>query len=313
MALTAAALAAEPAWDSTAKTGWPAPFEKVSIPSTADGAAQPAYVYKATGEQPRPLVVSLHTWSGGYSQVDPLAALVQKKNWNYIHPDFRGPNTTPASCASKLALQDVDDAIAYALANMPVDKENIFVVGTSGGGHMACATYLNTRHPVKMTFAWVPITDLEAWYHQSKERRHKYADHILAVTQSQETLNVEDARARSPMFMPIPADLNAPIRIFAGIDDGYKGSVPITHSLLFYNRLAKFSGGENLVSESDIAALAAREKPADPSALPSLGKHKVLYHRASKLASVTIFQGGHEMVVDSCFAQMEELADNPAR
>ena len=304
--------AAEPSWDSTVKKGWPPSFEKVSIPCTADGAVQPAYVYKATGEKPRPLVVSLHTWSGGYAQTDPLAPLVQAKNWNYIHPDFRGPNNTPASCASKLAIQDVDDAIAYALANLPVDKDNIFVVGTSGGGHMACASYLHTRHPVKMTFAWVPITDLEAWFHQSKERRSKYADHILAATQSEGTLNVEEARARSPMFMPIPAKLKAPIRIFAGIDDGYKGSVPITHSLLFYNRLAQFAGGENLVPESDISALAAREKPGDSPGLPPLGKHEVLYHRASKLASVTIFQGGHEMAVDSCFAQMEELADQPA-
>jgi acetyl esterase/lipase len=306
------AFAAEPTWDSTAKKGWPPSFEKVSIPSTADGATQAAYIYKATGEQPRPLVVSLHTWSGGYAQTDPLAPLVEQKNWNYIHPDFRGPNFTPAACASKLAIQDVDDAIAYALANMPVDKGNIFVVGTSGGGHMACAHYLNTRHPVKMTFAWVPITDLEAWYQESRDRKSNYADHIFAATQSEGTLNVEEARARSPMFMAIPKDLKAPIRIFAGIDDGYTGSVPITHSLLFYNRLAQFAGGENLVPDEDVAALAAREKPGDKPNLPPLGKKEVLYHRGSKLASVTIFQGGHEMVVGSCFAQMEELADPPA-
>lgn len=299
----------DPAWDSTAETQWVTPFEKVSIPSTADGTAQNAYIYKATGAQPMPLVISLHTWSGDYTQTDPIAALAQKENWNYIHPDFRGPNATPASCASKLALQDVEDAISYAIANMPVDKANIFVVGTSGGGHMACAVYLNTRHPVRTTFAWVPITDIEAWFYQSQARKNKYAGQILAITQSKGAPNAEDARSRSPMYLPIPEGLHSPIRLFAGIDDGYSGSVPISQSLLFYNRLAAHSGNkEDLVPDSDIIALVGRGKPGPFTAAATIGGRKVLYQRASKLASVTIFQGSHEMVVDYCFGQMKDLA-----
>ncbi len=302
----------EPLWDSTAAHDWQPPYEKVAIPSTLDGAIQQAYIYRSTSSTPVPLVVNLHTWSGDYTQFDGFGDLVKNKNWNFIHPDFRGSNTTPQSCASKYAIQDVDDAIAYALKTMPVDPENIFITGTSGGGMMSCVAYLNTRHPIRATFAWVPITDLEAWYYQSAARKNKYAKNILTVTGSSgKNLNADDARSRSSLYMPIPKELKSPIHLFAGIDDGYSGSVPISHTLLFYNRMAEFAGApDKKAPESEIIAMLSRGKPSTPPPGYEIDGRKVLYHQESPLATVTIFQGGHEMLVPYCFSRIEQIVEN---
>ncbi|WP_010553442.1 alpha/beta hydrolase family protein [Pseudoalteromonas arctica] len=78
-----------------------------------------------------PLIMSLHTWSGDYQQFDPLASLSLKAGWNYIHPDFRGPNNSTDSCLSDKVISDIDDSIFYVIKNGNVDKDNIFIVGTS--------------------------------------------------------------------------------------------------------------------------------------------------------------------------------------
>lgn len=70
-------------------------FEKVEIPSTKDGEVQKAFMYKSTSKTSQPLIVSLHTWSGYYNQTDPLTKEILARDWNYIHPDFRGANRTP--------------------------------------------------------------------------------------------------------------------------------------------------------------------------------------------------------------------------
>ena len=85
----------EPAWDNTSKRKWDPAFQKVEIPSTKDGEVQKAFMYKSTSKVSQPLIVSLHTWSGYYNQTDPLAKEILARDWNYIHPDFRGANRTP--------------------------------------------------------------------------------------------------------------------------------------------------------------------------------------------------------------------------
>jgi len=119
-----------------------------------------------------PLIVSLHTWSGDYSQNDPLAEMARKEGWNYIHPDFRGPNRTRDACLSKKAITDIDDAVQYAKdnGNGNVDMNNIFIVGASGGGYATLGSYLKISHQIKAFLSWVPISDLSAWFHQSKNR-----------------------------------------------------------------------------------------------------------------------------------------------
>ena len=146
---------------------WSKGFAVVNIPSTIDGRVQQAYFYKAR-QVGRPLVVSLHTWSGSYSQSDPIAALSMEEDVNYIHPDFRGPNNSKEACCSALALGDIDDAISWALANVDVDTSRIYVIGVSGGGYATLSTFMKSKHRIKKFSAWASITDLVAWHDESR-------------------------------------------------------------------------------------------------------------------------------------------------
>ncbi len=90
-----------------------------------------ALFMKSTGTQTRPLIISLHTWSNNYEQQDTLAWTCYRKNYNYIHPDFRGPNNNPEACGSKFVIQDIEDAISFAIEKGNVDMDQVHVVGTS--------------------------------------------------------------------------------------------------------------------------------------------------------------------------------------
>jgi len=132
-AIENAATNGRPAGDQTPQVTssfqWDGDFEVVDIPSSADREIQKAYFHASESAQPQPLLVHLHTWSNDYSKADVLAKMVRDRGWNYIHPDFRGRNNTPQSSCSELAIQDIDDAIAYALRKSNVDTSRIYVAG----------------------------------------------------------------------------------------------------------------------------------------------------------------------------------------
>jgi len=113
------------AWDNTADKKWPVGFKQTEIKSSADSSAQKAIFYKTGQSKPQPLIVSLHTWSGNFTQEDPLTKEILLRDWNYIHPDFRGANNTPQSCGSELVIQDIEDAIQFAIKNGNVDKDQL--------------------------------------------------------------------------------------------------------------------------------------------------------------------------------------------
>ena len=288
------------------RTVWPAAFQRAEIPSSVDGARQAAYFLSAPAtEDKKPLVVSLHAWSFGFEQDDPIARRVLQAGWNYIRPDFRGANRTPDACLSRKALSDIDDAIAYAKARAPVDERFVFVAGVSGGGLATLGTYMRSRHDVRLFLAWVPISDLAAWYGESVQRKNKYAQEILAVTSSKEALNAEEARRRSPLFMGGPIMSRARLEMYAGIHDGHTGSVPVSQSLRFFNRLAgQYGRADAQVSEKEIASLL--NEIGDQGATGKIDGRAVVFHRDIPQVSVTLFEGSHEMLAGHCFLRMKE-------
>ncbi|GMW00202.1 MAG: hypothetical protein AMXMBFR84_13400 [Candidatus Hydrogenedentota bacterium] len=288
---------------------WPGEYTLIDIPSSLDGVLQRAYFAQSQGDTPRPLLVSLHTWSGNYTQTDPLAAKALEANWNYIHPDFRGPNWSPDACLSDKAIADIDDAIQFALTTGKVDTSNIFVTGVSGGGYATLGTYLRTRHPVKAFLAWAAISDIEAWYWQCVNAKQEYADHILRSTSSGAALDSEEARRRSPLHWNVTQLPNGQLEIYEGIHDGYTGSVPISHSLLFYNKVAVLAPGHpSLVSMEDMINLLSRNVGQSTESKPIDGR-AVYYMRQTGPVSLVIFEGGHEMLVEHCFERMRQMAD----
>ncbi len=284
-------------------------FTKDSITSSLDGVKQFFYYHQSTGAENRPLIVSLHQWSADYSTYkNSLAHETKGKNWNFIRPDFRGPNNHFKACGSKYVIADIDEAIDWAVKNLPVDTNHIYIVGASGGGYAALCHFMKSRYKVKEYSVWVPISDLKRWYFESKSRNSKYATDIIQCTcEDCNEINLELAMERSPLYWKTPVNKldDCKLKIYAGIHDGYTGSVPIIHSLLFYNKIVKDIGGSesNYVSCDEMTwMLTTRTSPSQTKG--KISDREIRYFKTFKNVSLTIFEGGHEILVDSILEKM---------
>lgn len=275
---------------------------QVDIPSTADTNIQPAIFYKSGSQGKKPLIVSLHSWSGDYKQNDPLVQKIKEMDWNYIHPNFRGPNNIPEACGSPLVVRDIEDAIDFALKNASVNKKQIHIIGGSGGAHATLLCYMKIRHDITSFSAWNPITNLVDWYYESLGRQNKYAEDIFKATSSKEILNIDEAKRRSPVFMKYPGKIRKKSKLFIyhGIHDGYLGSVPTTHSLNFFNELIKKNDPEEkeaLIPEKDIMDLVIKRcLPESISNTEKISDRKIHYNKSYKNIEIIIFEGSHEML-----------------
>jgi len=287
------ARAARVAWDDTVAKDWPAGFK-----AEMTDAGQPLYAYAPSIGTPRPLIISLHTWSGGYDQADKLAVYAESKGWNYVHPHVQGPNNTTDACLSEKVVRDVEDAYRWAVSNMQVDLQNVIIVGASGGAYTALGSMLKSDVPAKAYFAWVPITDLAAWRNQSVKRSLKYLADVERCAAVSGAYAAEDARKRSPLHMELTPGRRYPeLHLYAGLHDGFKGSVPTSHSILFYNKLASHyqAAPESLVNAEEMAAITTLASEVDSSEL--VGDRDVHLKKSIPGLSLTVFEGGHEMLV----------------
>ena len=294
-------------YGGTTRVEGAATFRTVRVTSTIDSAAEPALYWSPKVEAGRrvPLLVVLHTWSGGYNQRgfgDKCLIECEKRGWAIIQPNFRGPNKRPEACGSELAVQDVLDAVAFVKKESAIDEDRVYLVGTSGGGHMAML--MVGRHPRVWAgvSAWVGISDLAAWHAETtKAGRKNYAGNIENVVGgkpgSSDKVDAE-LRRRSPLTHLANAKSVA-IDLQAGIHDGHTGSVPVSHTLRAFNVLAKANGlARRVLTEAQIAHMTAeRQVPqalADERVDEPGRKHRVLFRRVAGAARVTIFEGGHE-------------------
>ena len=203
---------------------------EILIQSTIDGTMQPSLFYAASKSN-RPLLVSLHTWSyDRFNQLESMVPFAKKYDFNLLLPEFRGNNLDTnehctLACASLHAKQDIKDAIDYVVRNFDVDADNIFMLGCSGGGHMALMMCGFCPDYFKAVGAFVPVTDLNLFAKQNEE----YRRHVLACCSGSQ----EEMRLRSPMtYADTIAKAN--VKIFHGKFDSL---VPHTHSLQLYNRI----------------------------------------------------------------------------
>ena len=297
--------------DDTLELSWNDDFKLVQIPSGIDGHIQMAYLYGSKASDPAPLIVSLHTWSGDYTQPDPISQLCRSRDLNYIHPDFRGVNNTIDACCSELALTDIDEAISYAIKNTNVDTSRIYVVGASGGGYATLGVFMKSSHRIKKFSAWVPISDLEAWYRESYIRGNKYANDILNCTHSKDSiLNVPIAREKSPLHWDTPIEkINyASLHIYTGIYDGIQGSVPITQSVNFYNKvLSDLTVKDSSKFVSDFEKLELLEHRRKLGNFGKIADREVFLRKDYKNIKLVIFEGNHEMLPE--YALDELLLD----
>lgn len=277
-------------------------LKKDSIQSALDGNTQVIYYNKTTASTPQPLVVELHSWSNSAeSQQKILAEEAHTKNWNFIFPNFRGVNNHSKACCSPFVIADIDEAIDWALKNMSVDPHNIYVVGNSGGGYATLAMYMKSRHDIRSFSAWSSISDLAAWYGESVERKNKYAAEIIQCIGKDSQFNALNAKLRSPLYWktPVKKRQNSLLQIYVGVHDGYTGSVPISHSINFYNKLltdGKEKDKSRYVSKQDAITLLKTQTFPTSKIPQTLGDRAILYQNTSKNIRLTVFEGTHEIL-----------------
>lgn len=254
--------------------------------------------YWAAGNQAQPLLIALHTWSGDFQQnCDAYGDWCVENNWNFVFPNFRGPNWTPAGCGSELMVADIVSAVDYAKKSAQIDETRIYLIGGSGGGH--AALLLAGRHPEIWTAvsAWCPISDILRWYHETSGTQ--YADHIERAAGGNPDINplaASECMKRSPLtYLNKAKDLI--IDINTGIHDGHTGSVPVSHSFLAFNKLAAL---EDQISSADIEYVVKKQEIHSRMGIPvedkSYGKYAVLFRRISGKVRLTIFNGGHDIL-----------------
>jgi len=277
----------------------------VRIPSSMDATEQqiiwfcPENAGAEASSRPVPLLVFLHSWSGGFEQGVSLIALAKKKGWALVVPDFRGPNNRPEACASELASSDILDAVDYARKHAHIDPTRIYLLGGSGGGHMSLVMASRAPKLWAGISAWVPISDLAAWHAESVVRKNNYAKMLeQSCGGAPGTATESEYRKRSPLFHLAEAK-DVPLDINTGIHDGHSGSVPVSHSLHAFNALAAASGNSSLkVAEADIAFMVSEQKI--PAALAGQTqsdperKNPVLFRRTASQARLSVFEGGHD-------------------
>ena len=208
-------------------------YTELMIPSTLDGTMQPSLFYKAGAAGKRPLLVGLHTWSHNrFNQIDNMLPLAKAHNFHLLLPEFRGGNlkSNPRckeACGSEYARQDIKDAIDYLLDHEEIDVDNIFLLGSSGGGHMALLMAGFCPEYFKAVGAYVPITDLSKWIKQNQN----YRENLIACCGD----NEQELLKRSPISY-VHNIAKANVKIFHGKFDPV---VPVSQSLELFSAIMR--------------------------------------------------------------------------
>ncbi|HEX7175878.1 MAG TPA: prolyl oligopeptidase family serine peptidase [Pyrinomonadaceae bacterium] len=287
---------------------WNRAVQSITYVSSADNTRQPMMFYKPETDEPRPLLVALHSWSEDYRQAESViySEWCVANDWVFIHPNFRGANTRPQATGSELVIGDVLSAIDYAKANARVDESRIYAVGWSGGGYLGLL--LAGRQPEIWAgvSAWVPISDLNAWYEESRRLGTKYVSQIAASCGGRptgETPAAAECRKRSALTY-LERARGVPIDINHGIRDGRNNDdpVPIGQSLRAFNLLA---APQDRFTEEEVAYF-TREAQVPPALRsetsdPSYGGLRILFRRQSGNARVTVFDGAHDKNTEAAF------------
>jgi len=279
---------------------------EVFVKSTADGTMQPSflrYPEKAKTEKV-PLLVALHSWSYGYTMLDPASwawSAAKKNGWALLYPHFRGPNNTPEGCGSDLAVQDIADAVEFAKRRICVDEDRVYLLGGSGGGHMALL--MAARHPEIWAgvYSACPISDIARWYRESSDPgRNLFPNYARMIAKSCGGTPEEkpaEYSNRSPVTHLPSAKGKVFVDICTGIHDGHRkpggGSVPCGHAIRAYNCLAdeKDRVGEDLIAEME-------KTESVPDGELFRGKdpffqRRIFLRRVSGGVRLTVFDAGH--------------------
>ncbi|MFO7948102.1 MAG: prolyl oligopeptidase family serine peptidase [Armatimonadota bacterium] len=219
-----------------------------TVPASADGSQEPVIIGHPEDINPGdtqapalPLLVGCHSWScPRYQAANNMAADAAEKGWLSVYPEFRGPNLQDNPRATEtggsiLAQSDIIDAVEHMKTVFSVDDRRIYLLGGSGGGHIA--TLMAGKYPDvwAAVSAWVPITSLKEWWEQD----NNYRPHVEAVCGGRpgDAADVDfEYLRRSPRTF-ITNAANTPLHIFHGQFDG---TIDVEQSWQTFRRLSAF-------------------------------------------------------------------------
>ena len=211
--------------------------EELYIKSTLDGTEQPSLFFQAEGDDPRPLIVGLHTWSSDRTNcIHYLLSFAEKQNFHLLLPEFRGPNFPnidhpEVRCGSEHAKRDVKDAIDHIVATRKVDRENMFLIGLSGGGHMAMLMAGYCPEYFRAIASLAGISDLGKWQEECVGEMVHYAKHIEGCVG-----NDKEELLRRSAISYIDTIAKANIKLFHGRWDDV---VPPHHSIDLFTKVSE--------------------------------------------------------------------------
>ena len=216
-------------------------MQEILIGSTLDHTLQPSlFFHPGTGVK-APLVVGLHTWSyDRFNQEKNYLPLCREYGFALLLPEFRGPNLVSnprkaEACGTAIARRDVIDAVEYVCQNHAIDRENIFLLGCSGGGHMALLAAESAPELFRAVEVWCPVSDLIKWHAFQPQCRSNYAPHIEACLGGTPEEIPEEYDRRSPA-RHVEALKGLPVSIHHGRHDPV---VPFRHSVTLAENLEK--------------------------------------------------------------------------
>lgn len=281
-------------------------FTQMTFTSTADATEQPLRYYcPESVDKPVAAMIYLHTWLGDHQQnADRWVLEAARRGWAFVQPSFRGSSNTPQGCGSPLALADVVDATRWAMANLPLDPQRIYLAGGSGGGHMAMRMAGHAPELYAAVSEWCGIASLVDWYHEHcvNGKPVLYAEHIQAATGGPPGSSAEvDAQyfQRSPIHH-LTSGKDLPIDFNHGVFDGKKGSVPAHHSIDAFNIIAQAHHAP-VVTPQEIEQLWEHHRlnhpqPQDTTPDADFGERQIYLRRYAGSSRLTIFEGGHDAI-----------------
>lgn len=275
-------------------------MKQIQYLSSGDNTLQPALFQPALSSELRPLVVALHTWSGDLTQsCVKYSSRCCARDWHFVFPLFRGPNWNKEACGSDLVVADIVSVANYIASVANVDRQRIYLVGGSGGGHATLLVAGRAPEIWAAASAWCPISDLVSWHRQCRFNGEGYDKHIESACGGNPAISEEyrnEALRRSPVTY-LSGAKKLILDISTGIHDGYTGSVPVSQAINGFNAVAD---PEDRISREDIDYMVRTQRV--PRHLqtaevdPAFGWRKVWLRRISGNVRLTLFEGGHDLL-----------------
>ncbi|GAB3827885.1 hypothetical protein GCM10028895_40680 [Pontibacter rugosus] len=239
----------------------------------------------------------------------PFALWAEKYDWAFIQPNFRGVFETPEAMASDVAIQDIMDAVDFAMKKAHIDSSRVYLVGSSGGAMTALVTA--SRHPDMWAgvAAWVPVFDIPDWYDFNLYYPHrKYNSQIISALGGEplpDSPAFDAGKKRSPSTQ-IHQAKDVPIFIAHGINDLL---VPASHSIRAFNILAHPS---DTISQEQMnyivkeQALPEGLQGTDQDKYFSNGDPAVVFSRQSNNVKLLLYVGVHDMAYNPTLLWLNE-------